>query len=118
MKHFALIFRQGSRALSEEELRRRAEEIKVWAAHAVAEGWKPEPHSLDKESYRVAPEGETASVQTNGEGSILAILFVEARDFNDAVTIAKSHPGTHYGSSIEVREWTAPTLGSPQTPVR
>jgi hypothetical protein len=118
MKHFVLIFRQGTRVLSEEEQKQRAEEIKAWAAHAIAEGWKPEPHSLAKESYRVAPEGESAQAQANGEGSIIAILFIEARDFNDAVTIAKGHPGTRYGSSIEVRGWTAPTLGLPQTPVR
>jgi hypothetical protein len=117
MKHFVLLFRQG-RALSEEEQKRRGEEIKVWAAHAIAEGWNPEPHALGKESYHLGPEGESASAQTSGDGLILVLLFIEASDFKEAVAIAKSHPGIRYGSSVEVREWTAPTLGPPQAPAR
>jgi hypothetical protein len=117
MKHFVLLFQQG-RNLSEEEQKRRADEIKAWAVHAVAEGWNPEPRALGKESYHLGPEGESASAQMSGDGLILVLLFIEASDFNEAVAIAKGHPAMRYGSHVEVREWTAPTLGPPQTPVQ
>jgi hypothetical protein len=39
---------------------------------------------------------------------MIAISFLEASDFNEAVGIAKTHPGTRYGLCIEVRAWTSP----------
>jgi hypothetical protein len=36
------------------------------------------------------------------------LLFLTAKDFDDAVRIAKTHPGVRFGTHIEVRAWTAP----------
>jgi hypothetical protein len=36
------------------------------------------------------------------------LLFLEASDFDEAVKIAKTHPGTRYGGNIEVRAWALP----------
>ena len=35
-------------------------------------------------------------------------LFLEASDFDEAVRIAKTHPGTRYGGDIELRAWALP----------
>jgi len=39
---------------------------------------------------------------------VIALNFIEAADFAEAVKIAKTHPGLRYGVHIEVRPWTDP----------
>jgi len=39
---------------------------------------------------------------------VIVFNFIEAADFSEAVTIAKTHPGLRYGVSIEVRPWSDP----------
>ena len=44
----------------------------------------------------------------NGSGKLIAFNFIEAENFDKVVKIAKTHPGLHYGVSIEVRPWLDP----------
>jgi hypothetical protein len=111
MKQFVLIFRQGKRDLSPEELSRRADEIKAWAAALNKEGRKLDPRALSQDTYRIAPEGESGA---NGERLVTNLLFLEAGDFDEAMKIAKTHPGTRYGGNIEVRAWASPTAPAEQ----
>jgi hypothetical protein len=106
MTQFVFIFRKGARELSPEELNRRNGEIKAWAAAVNKEGHKLDPRALSQEIYRIAPEDESGA---NGERLVTNLLFLEASDFDEAVKIAKGHPGTRYGGNIEVRAWAVPT---------
>jgi len=106
MKHFVFLFRQHpSTKLSDAEQKQRAEEVRVWAIRQNGEGRKLDPRLLARESHRV--DGEKAKIATD-ERVVVAITFLEARDFVEAVKIAESHPGPRYGVSVEVREWTSP----------
>jgi len=44
------------------------------------------------------------------------INFLETKDFEEVVKIAKMHPGLRYGVGIEVQPWTNPLVspGAPQ----
>lgn len=117
MKLFAFIFRQGNRLHSPEELSQRASEVREWAMTQADEGRKLDPHIIGGDGYRIATNGEVVSIPSLSEGSVIAIVFLETDDINDAVAIAKTHPGPRYGSSIEVREWSRPPnfpLNSPR----
>jgi hypothetical protein len=105
MKQFVFIFRKGTKELSSEEVNRRDSEIKAWAGALNKEGHKLEPKALGPETYRIATEGENVA---NGERLVTNLLFLEASDFDEAVKIAKTHPGTRYGGNIEVRAWALP----------
>jgi len=114
MKQFVLIFRRGSAGqVSPEEQARRTAEIRAWARKWIDEGYSFDPRQLDDETYRIAPDGDNDEA---GERTVLNLLFFTAKDFDDAVRIAKSHPGVGYGRHIEVRAWTVP--GPPLAPVR
>ena len=36
------------------------------------------------------------------------IVFFDSHSREQAVEIARIHPGLHYGATVEVREWTSP----------
>jgi hypothetical protein len=110
MKPFVFIYRQGSRILSEEEQKRRADEVRAWALKQIAEGRKLDPHLMGPEYYRTSAEGESDHAPAGTDSPPVAIVFLEARDFGEAIGIAKTHPGIRYGVSIEVRPWTTPIL--------
>lgn len=112
MKQFILIFRQGSAGqVSPGEQARRTEEIRAWARKWIEEGYSFDPRQLGHETYRIASDGDDV-----GERTVTNLLFLTAKDFDDAVRIAKSHPGVGFGTHIEVRAWTVP--GPPIAPVR
>jgi hypothetical protein len=110
MKPFVFIYRQGSRILSEEEQKRRADEVRAWALKQITEGRKLDPHLMEPEYYRTSAEGESDHAPAGTDSPPVAIVFLEARDFGEAIGIAKTHPGIRYGVSIEVRPWTTPIL--------
>jgi len=101
---FVFIFRKGVRKLSEDEQKRRTEEVRAWALQQIADHRGLEPRVLDDESVRV---GDNPANGIN-DGLVIALNFIEAKDFNEAVAIAKTHPGLRYGVSIEVRPWSDP----------
>lgn len=106
MKQFVLIFRQGSAGpISPGEQAKRSTEIRAWARGWIDQGYSFDPRQLGHESYRIAPDGESDS---GGERTVVNFLFLTAKDFDDAVRIAKTHPGVRFGTHVEVRAWTAP----------
>jgi hypothetical protein len=108
MKQFVFLFRQGATQLSEADQKRRAEEVRAWALRQNNEGRKLVPHILGQENYRVSPDGKGGPDRAIDGGTLIAITFLEARDFAEAVRIAETHPGLRYGVSVEVRAWTSP----------
>jgi hypothetical protein len=103
-KSFVCIFRQGSKKLTEEEQKRRTEEVRAWALQHVKDGRGLDPRVLGEEVVHLGdglPAGATDVL-------VRALNFIEADDFAEAVNIAKTHPGLHYGVRLEVRQWTDP----------
>ena len=113
MKPFAFLFRQSPGQLSEADQKRRAGEVRAWALRQNDEGRKLDPHILEAESHRIGPDGKNGLPPTNDDGPLVAIAFLEARDFSEAIKIAESHPGLRYGVSIEVRAWARPPAPPP-----
>jgi hypothetical protein len=103
-KSFVFIFRKGTRQLSEEEQKRRTDEVRTWALQQIKDARGLDPRILDEESVHL---GESATNST-GEGSVIALNFIQAADFSEAVATAKTHPGLRYGVNIEVRPWSDP----------
>jgi len=86
MKEFVFIFRTSKRVLSEEEQEQRRD----WALALREGGRKLDPRILGEESYRVTEDGVKNATSPGGEVPVAAILFIEAADFNEALTLAKS----------------------------
>jgi AraC-like DNA-binding protein len=109
MKEFAFIFRQTVKTLTPEQQKQRAEEAREWAVRLRDEGHKMNPHLLASETYLIPPESAPSS---NGHAltgdPIVALLLIDFPSFEEAKKAAQSHPGLHYGVSIEIREATAP----------
>jgi hypothetical protein len=103
MKTFVIIFRQGPQQLTEADKERRAQETTAWAKAQNAAGHKLDPRIL-------APESEhRGSVDSSSdERPVTALLFLEARDLNEATQVAEAHPALHFGSEVEVRPWAPP----------
>jgi hypothetical protein len=108
MKPFVFIFRQGNRVLSGEEEARRATEVRTWALRQISEGRNLDPRLMASEYCLVSPEPENVHPLPGTASPAAAIVFFEASSFDEAVGIAKTHPGLRYGVSIEVRPWTTP----------
>jgi len=111
MKTFVIIFRQGPRPLTETEKQHRDEETHVWTRTQNAAGHKLDPHILAPESEYRGPEN--SAVSSDG-WPVTALLFLEARDLNEATQIAEAHPALHYGASVEIRPWAPPLRNVPQ----
>jgi hypothetical protein len=108
MKQFVFLFRQGATQLSEADQKRRSEEVRAWALRQNDGGRKLDPRILGQENYRIGPDLKGGPVGAIDGGPLIAITFLEARDFAEAVRIAETHPGLRYGVSVEVRAWTSP----------
>jgi hypothetical protein len=109
MKEFAFIFRQTPHPLTTEQQKQRAEEVRDWAIHLRDEGHKMNPHLLGQESSFISLDQPPSS---NGsaiaEDPIIALLLIDFPGMEEARKAAQSHPGLHYGVTIEIREATAP----------
>lgn len=103
MSDFVLLFRQGERQLSADEQRQRTDDVRTWAQQQIADGRTLDPRML---SDHVASANGSSS--STAERPVIALLFLDARDVDDALAVANTHPGLRYGSSIEVRAWTSP----------
>jgi hypothetical protein len=108
MKTFVILFRQGSRILTDADLKNRTEETRAWARVQNAAGHKLDPRILAPEGQWIGPDGGSGPVPATETGQVTAILFLEAGDLGSAVDIARAHPATRYGSSVEVRTWAPP----------
>ena len=106
MNTFVMIFRQSNQQLTEADKQRRDEETRAWARQQNAAGHKLDPHILAPESQWIGPDGASGPTVT-------ALLFFEARNFAQAVEVARAHPAVRYGASVEVRPWAPPPAPPP-----
>jgi len=101
MTQFVLIFHRSAKPLSDADTKTLTERIRPWAIKENQAGHKLDPRILNSESVHIGPDHKT------GDGPT-ALLFIEAADLEDAVRLAKSHPGLDFGVSIDVRPWASP----------
>lgn len=114
MPTFVLIFRQPDGPLGAADILQRSRETRPWAQRLNAAGHKLAPHILAAEGQWIGPDGGSGAPPAEG-GPLTALLFLEARDLEEAVHIARSHPGVRYGASVEVRPWAPPAAPIPSS---
>ncbi|WP_047489166.1 hypothetical protein [Terriglobus sp. TAA 43] len=105
MKHYALIF-YSTRTLTPEELKQRPVDIATWVNQVTDMGITLDPRNFgDVEADFSAP----GSVSGPGsEHGLVTIVFFGSDDRDQAVNIARTHPGPRYGVAVKLREWTSP----------
>jgi hypothetical protein len=109
MKTFVIIFSSGSGDISDPEKQKRAAETSVWAKRHLAAGHKLDPRILAPEAAHLDIRGAEHHRPLPGAWPLTALLFLEAEDLQQAVSIAESHPGYRYGTiHLEVRPWGSP----------
>ena len=105
MKPFVFIFRQSKHPMTQEQQKRRTEEVRAWAIQLRDAGHALEPHMLGEERFFEAAAGSDGSGATAGGGDpVTAILIAGFQRFEEATKAAQTHPGLRYGVSVEVRE--------------
>jgi hypothetical protein len=110
MKPFVILFRQGPHPLTDADKSRRQAAISAWAREQNAAGHKLEPRSLAPSFTR---PGITVPIEAVGQWPVTALLFIDARDLDEATAVAASHPAKDFNVSMEVRPWSSPTPPAP-----
>jgi hypothetical protein len=110
MKHYALLFHTNSnRPLTPKEQERRRVEIAAWAKQVTDMGIKLDPRALGETAANLSVEGgKIVSHDGSSDPAFRNFVFFDSASRDQAVNIARIHPGLHYGSTVEVREWTDP----------
>lgn len=110
MKHYALIFHISSnRTLTPKEQHERQVEITAWAKQVTDMGITLDPRALGDTAANFSAEGDKiVSHDGSSDPTFRNLVFFDSASRDQAVTIARTHPGLHYGSTVEVREWTDP----------
>jgi hypothetical protein len=110
MKHYALIFHiSSSRILTPQEREQRQAEITAWAKQVTAMGVTLDPRALGDTAANFSLEGDKiVAHEGSSDPTFRNLVFFDSASKDQAVNIARLHPGLHYGSTVEVREWTDP----------
>jgi len=113
MQKFVIIFRQGSRDLSEADKLQRQQQVSAWARAQNTAGHRLEPRILAPESIRAGTNTADTHLETARE-PVTALLFLDAANLAEAAKVAESHPALRFGANVEVRPWAPPA--APTTP--
>jgi len=108
MKHYALLF-HTSRTLTPEEVKQRAVEIPAWVERVTNMGITLDPRALGETAATFSGKGSDV-IPGNGsiDPTLSNLVFFDSPSKDQAVEVARIHPGLHYGVTVEVREWTSP----------
>lgn len=108
MKHYALVFRT-TRTLTPEELKQRQVEIAAWVKQVTDMGITLDPRALGETAANFSADGDKiVSHEGSSDPTLRNLVFFDSPSRDQAVSIARIHPGLHYGATVEVREWTSP----------
>lgn len=119
MKHYALIF-YSTRTLTPEEQKQRPVDIASWVKQVMAMGITLDPRNFGETEADFSAQG---SVSSSGNSSsdlvMVTIAFFDSADRDQAVNVARMHPGPRYGVAVKLREWTSPpqTVGNTRNDV-
>ena len=108
MKHYALIF-QPTRTVTSEEQKQRGVDIAAWVKKVTDMGIPLDPRNLGDTLAAFALEDSRVVSRNGSSGPKPAtIVFFDSPSSEQAVDIARIHPGLRYGVTVEVREWISP----------
>ena len=108
MKHYALIF-HATRTFTPEEQKQRPIDIAGWVKKVTDMGITLDPRNFGDTLASLALEDSQVVSRNGSSGPKPAtIVFFDSPSSDQAVEIARIHPGLHYGATVEVREWTSP----------
>lgn len=108
MKHYALLF-HTSRILTPDEQKQRSLDIAAWVKGVTETGVAFDPRSLGETAANFSGEGnDIVSRHRSSDPTFSNIVFFDCASREQAVEIARRHPGLHYGVTVEVRQWTSP----------
>lgn len=108
MTHYALIFRP-TRTVSPAEQEQRVIDILDWVRQVGDMGITLDPRSFGETLASFSSAGgDIVSGNGSDTPTVAAIVFFDSADRDQAVHIARIHPGLRYGVSVELREWTSP----------
>lgn len=108
MKHYVMIFR-ATRPLTPEEQKQRGVEIGIWVKQVTGMGITLDPRNLGEVVANLSTQGnEVVSRSESNDPAFVTMVFFDAADQEQAVKIARIHPGLHYGVTVELREWSTP----------
>jgi len=108
LKHYALIFRT-TRPLTPEELKQRAIDIHAWVERVTEMGITLDPRPLGEMAVRFSTEGNTVVTHDGpSDPSMVNVVFFDSASRDQALEIARIHPGLHYGVTVELRDWNPP----------
>jgi hypothetical protein len=114
MRHYALLFR-STRALTAEELKQRTVDIGGWVKLVTDMGITLDPRTFGvTEGHFFAKDNEIISQETSVDPALTSVVFFDVSNRDQAIDIARIHPGLQYGVTVELREWTSPH----ETPAR
>jgi hypothetical protein len=113
MNTYVILFRRGRAPLDDAEQQRLNQSIGPWAAAQNQAGHQLDPRLLAAENNHRGPHAAAAQAEAL---PLTALLFLHARDLDEATRVAESHPGMDYGFSVEVRPWAAPQRANPAPP--
>jgi hypothetical protein len=113
MQHFAIIFR-STRVLTASESQQRALDIQAWVKKVTEMGITLDPRNFGQTIANLsAKNGELASRSEPEDPSLVTIVFFDAPNNDQALAIARIHPGLRYGVALELREWNPPRIAAP-----
>lgn len=110
MKHYVMFFR-ATRALSPEELQRRAGDIRQWIQKVSAMGIHVEPRNLGEFAEQYSLEGDSVVAhEGKADPGFATMVFFDAASDEQAKEIARLHPAPHYDVKVELRDWAPPQV--------
>jgi hypothetical protein len=108
MKHYALIF-HATRTFTPEEQKQRAVDIAGWVKKVTDMRITLDPRNFRDTLATFALEDSKVVSRNGSSGPKPAtIVFFDSPSSEQAVDIARIHPGLNYGVTVEVREWSSP----------
>jgi hypothetical protein len=108
MKHYALIF-YSTRTLTPDEQKQRQVDIASWVKQVSDLGISLDPRSFGETEADLPAQGTLAAPgKKSSDPTMVTIVFFDSADRDQAVNIARMHPGPRYGVAVKLREWTSP----------
>jgi hypothetical protein len=108
MQHYAMLF-HTSLTLTPAEQKQRGLDIAAWVKSVTEMGVTLDPRSLGDTAASFSTEGgEIVSHQGSNDPTFSNIVFFDSSSREQAVEIARRHPGLQYGVTVELRQWTSP----------
>jgi len=89
-------------------------EIPAWVKRVGQMGIPLDPKALAPSAVRLSQQnGSIVTEEGSADPTLTNLVFFDAADQEQALEVARIHPGLHYGVNVEVREWTSPAANPP-----